>query len=552
MADTVREQCEKRLAGLKAVRQPFEPDYEEIALLAAPTRSRFLGRATRRRRANANLYDGHALRSFRTLAGGMTSGLSSRSRPWFRCTLPDRELAASAGVSEWLSIVEEEIYRFLGNTNFYEAVQGGYLELGLFGTEATVMVEHPQVGAVCHALTVGEYWIAQSDANRPDTLYRSVPMSVLQVVQAFGLDAVSAQVQTFFDQSNYDQVVPVFHAIEPNMARIAGHKGPRGMAFRSVWWDESDSRPGAVLREKGYRDQIFWAPRWDTIGGDVYGTSPGFTALPDMRELQMQAKRKGEAVDFHIKPEIIVPASVKLKRVPGNVVSASEVDARAIAVPYVVPYQSIATIREDIAECQRAIDMATYADLFMAITNMPGVQPRNMEEIASRNEEKLTQLGPVIERVENEKLKIAIDRAFAILLRSNRLPPPPDEIAGEEIKIEFVSILAQMQRMIGLGQIERTLAFAGNLAGADAQVVDLIDGDEMLREYADRAGAPPRLLRDPAEVKRIREGRAQQQQQQQAMAAVPAIKDGADALKLLSETDGGNGASLLQTIGAIG
>jgi hypothetical protein len=61
----------------------------------------------------------------------------------------------------------------------------------------------------------------------------------------------------------------------------------------------------------------------------------------------------------------------------------------------------------------------------MAITNMSGIQPRNVEEIAARNEEKLTQLGPVIERVNNEKLQVAIERAFGIMQRMHLLPPSP-------------------------------------------------------------------------------------------------------------------------------
>jgi hypothetical protein len=61
----------------------------------------------------------------------------------------------------------------------------------------------------------------------------------------------------------------------------------------------------------------------------------------------------------------------------------------------------------------------------MAITTMPGVQPRNIEEIAARNEEKLTQLGPVIERVNNEKLEVAIDRTFGIMSRMACFLPLP-------------------------------------------------------------------------------------------------------------------------------
>jgi hypothetical protein len=90
---------------------------------------------------------------------------------------------------------------------------------------------------------------------------------------------------------------------------------------------------------------------------------------------------------------------------------------KLVSVPYQVPYEAIQSIREDLTDIKQAIDEITYADLFMAITNMRGVQPRNIEEIAARNEEKLTQLGPVIERVNNEKLEVAIERAFGIMQR---------------------------------------------------------------------------------------------------------------------------------------
>src|SRR3546814_24990 len=204
--------------------------------------------------------------------------------------------------------------------------------------------------------------------------------------------------------------------------------------------------------------------------------------LPSLRELQLQVKRRNEAVDGLIKPEKIVPAGVKLTGQPGNVVSAASVDKDGIIIPYQIPYQAVAAISEQIERCYHQIDATSYADLFMAITNMQGVQPRNVEEIASRNEEKLTQLGPVIERVNNEKLEVAIDRVFGIMLRGGMLPPVPEVLQGVELKIEFVSILTQMQRMVGLGQIERALGFAGNIAGAFPQALDKVDIDAAMED----------------------------------------------------------------------
>jgi len=351
-------------------------------------------------------------------------------------------------------------------------------------------------------------------------------------------------VKSCYDQSRYDEIVEVYQAVEPNPDHIRGKLGSK--PWLSVYWDAQD-RPDSILRQSGFEEQPFWAPRWDVAGGDTYGYSPGMEALPALRELQLQVKRRNEAIDAMVHPEKIAPPGVRLTGQPRNVVSASSVDKDQIIVPYQMPYQAVAAIGEEVVKCKEQVNSLSYADLFNAITNMQGIQPRNIEEIASRNEEKLTQLGPVIERVSNEKLEVAIDRSYGIMMRGGLLPPPPEELSGEPLKVEFVSILTQMQRMVGIGQIERTTAFIGNLAGAVPDVLDKLNTDELIDEYSYRAGSPAKIIRGADEVAKIREQRAQQMQQQQTMASMPAVKDGAEAARLLSETDV-NDKSLLDTL----
>lgn len=554
MADprAIRAHCEARLSIMKTVRQDYEAEAEQIARFAQPARSRFLAGSrdrsgARRRQWNKTLFDPHGIEAFRTLTNGMTSGLSSASRPWFTLKTADDDLMEADGVRGWLSAVERRLYAFLASTNFYGAAKAGYGEMGLFGTEACVMVEHPLAGAVCHALTFGEYWIALSDALVPDTLYRTCPMSVKQAVETFG-DAVSPATRALYDRSQYEAVVEVMHAIEPDPGHDPHRFGSK--AWRSVYW-EANARGDRLLKLSGYNEQPFWAPRWDVVGGDTYGHSPGMEALPALRELQMQAKRRNEAIDQMVKPEKIVPPGVRLTGEPGRTVTASGLDREGVLIPYQMPYQAVAAIGEEMDKCRRQIDGLSFADLFNAITSMRGVQPRTVEEIASRNEEKLTQLGPVIERVANEKLQVAIDRAFAIMSRGAMLPPAPAALHGRAVRVEFVSILQQMQRMVGIGQIERVVGFVGNLAGAHPEVLDKIDFDEALDEYAWRAGTPARILRPAGAVSVLRAERAQAAQaaQQSAQIAqmVPAMKDAAAAAELLSRADVG-GESLLRKL----
>ena len=542
MAETLRDRLNRRLAGLKASRQWVEADWREIAKFAMPSRSRFVNSETNRRRT-FRLLDDYGVGSFRTLQGGMTSGLSSPSRPWFALETTD-DMMADYEVRAFLSDVEEGMYRFLAGTNFYSAAKEGYGELGAFGTEACVMEWNDATGnAVFHQLTAGEYWLGISNALVADTLYRRVPMTVKQAVERWG-KRVSPQVMNAYDRSDYTQPVPVMHAVEPRQDRNPLMIDARNKPWASIYWDESDNRKDATLSEGGFDVKPFYAPRWSVIGHDAWGYSPGMDALPSLRELQLQAKRRNEAIDQLIKPEKVVAASVKLTGNPGNIVSVPSINEQMVQVPYQMPYQAIQATADQVERCRQQIDMMSYADLFMAITNMQGIQPRTVEEIASRNEEKLTQLGPVIERVNTEKLEVVIDWTYAQMAAKGMLPEPPEAIQGVDLRINFVSILTQMQRMVGIGQIERTAGFIGNLAGVFPEAVDKLDVDEMIDEYASRAGAPAKMIRTGEMVAQIRNSRAQAQQAQQMAENMPAVQQGADAARLLSETDAG-GISLL-------
>ena len=562
---TTREREEKALTGMKASRQPYEGEWMEVASLAQPARSRFLNALSSRgaksqRMANKKLQDDYGIYAFNVLKNGMTSGLSSPSRPWLKAETLDPDLMDDAETSVWLSHLEDELYALFRRSGFYPVAGTGYGEMGMFGVEGGVMVEDWEIGGVCHSMTAGEYWIALDARSRPNRMTRRVPMTAYQVISKFAAkpgsrdvdwSKVSVNVKNAWDRSDYDFMVDVMHAMSPNDTWMPDRMDAAGKAFSSVWWDSADQGRNRTLAIGGYEEQPFWAPRWETVGGDVYSSiSPGINCLPSLRTLQMQAKRKGEATDHVILPEIVVPASLRgqVKRQPRNVVYAAVSDMAEVKVVYQVPYQAISVVGADIVEVKKSINMLAFVDLFMAITNMQGVQPRNMEELASRNEEALTQLGPTIERVETEKLQIAIDRGVGILSRSGRLRPAPEQLAGQPLKFEFISILAQMQRLVGIGQMERSVGFVGNLAGADPTALDLMDTDATIREYFHRAGAPAVMLRSQDKVDAIRQGRAQQMAQEKAAAMAPALKDGAQAAQTLADTDAGSGVSLLSTL----
>ncbi len=557
-AAALREHCDRRARQVRGTRTDIDPIIGEIAELTQPSRSRFMlnsvvgqnGKVStaRKRPMSPRLRDGHGTRASRILANGMNSGLSSSSRRFFRLKIADKDLMQYWSVKVWLSQVEDAMYEFLASTNFYEVAKFGYGELGLFGTEAAFLETHWRSGMVGHPLTFGEYWIAEGDNKRPETLLRYVPMTTMQMVQRFVADRfdkrvmnwsnVSVSVRTAWDDGNYENVSDVMHLVEPNPAWNETRLDVAGKPWRSLYWDAKSDKPDQMLAIEGCDEQPFYAARWETCGGgDPWGRGPGWDALADLRSLQLEAKRLEVSKDLVVRPPLSGPASVRLKMDPGSYTPMAQADAGAISAIYQAPYQVLAVMEQGLSRYYRKVDESFFVDLFMAITDMEGVQPRNNEEIFSRNEEKLTQLGPVIDRVNVEKLGVVIDRTFGIVSRLKRIPPPPEELYGLELAVDYISTLAQAQRAVGLSTVERSLGFIGSMSATYPGVTDNIDADIIVRDYWERSGAPVTGLRDPA----VRDaGRAQQAQMlaaQQAKESAPAMADAAQAAELLSRTD---------------
>jgi hypothetical protein len=125
-----------------------------------------------------------------------------------------------------------------------------------------------------------------------------------------------------------------------------------------------------------------------------------------------------------------------------------------------------------------------------------------------------------------------VERLFAIMERNMLLPEAPPEIQGMGIKIEYVSILAQAQKALGVNSINRVIQYIGGASTLDPQVVDVFDFDESVRAVADMEGVPAKLLMERSVVAQIREQRAKAQQLQTGLQAGVA---GADITKKLAD-----------------
>lgn len=532
----------RKLARKQALwneRSSWLSHWQEISEYQQPRAGRFSSsdrnRGDKRRH---NILDNTAVFASRTLAAGMMSGMTSPARPWFRLEIPDKDLMESEAVKTWLFESQAILRRIFATSNTYRTLHGLYEELGLFGTAASVVLDDFENVIHHYPMTVGEYALGHNAQGFVDTLCREYDMTVGQLVKQFGYNNCSTTVKNLWDRRAYDQWVPVIHLIEPREAgqRDLTKKDAKNMAFSSCYFEPSKGGNSNYLRESGFKRFPALTPRWIVTGNDVYGHSPGMDVLGDVKQLQHQQLRKGQAIDYQVNPPLQVPTAYKeaaRNRLPGGVMYVdSSGPGNGVRTAFDVNL-NLQHLREDIIDVRDRIRQGYYADLFLMLANDTR-SGTTATEIAERHEEKLLALGPVLERLHNELLSPLIDMTFDRAASAGILPEAPPELQGMDVQVEFISVLAQAQRAVAAGGVDRLLATVGSVAALAPGVVDKIDFDQVVDDYADMFGVNPKLVVPDAKVAEIRTRRAEEQAAQQQAAAAPAI---ADTAKVASEID---------------
>ncbi|ELY2640222.1 phage tail protein [Cronobacter sakazakii] len=550
--ETLKEQLTKQLAQLEQERTTFEPHWRELSDFIIPRGSRFLtSEANRGDRRNTKIVDPTATMANRTLSSGMMSGITSPARPWFKLATPDPEMMDYGPVKLWLETVQNRMNDMFNKSNLYQSLPIIYSSLGTFGTGALAVLEDDEDVIRTMPFPVGSYYIANSPRLSVDTCFRKFSMTVRQLVREFGLNNVSSSTKSAFENGTYENWVDVVHAVYPNMNRETGKMNAKNKAFRSVYFEVGGDND-KVLRESGYDEFPVMAPRWEVNGEDVYGSScPGMIALGQVKALQLEQRRKAQQIDKQTNPPMIGPTSLKTQRVsllPGDITYVDQVTGAEGLRPAYQVNPNLGDLLGDIQDTRQLINSAYFVDLFMMLQN---VNTRSMpvEAVIEMKEEKLLMLGPVLERLNDEFLDPLIDRAFSMMARKNMLPEPPEEMQGMPLRIEYISVMAQAQKAIGLSSLERFVGFVGNLANAKPEALDKLNVDQAIDNYAVMSGVSPTVVVPQEQAQQTRNDRAQQQQQAMALQTGMAAVQGA---KTLSEAKTADPNLLTALAGAVG
>lgn len=535
---TERENFELTWTQLDTEFSTWRPHFQELSTFYLPRTGRFLSTPDRNKggKKHNNILDNTGTRSVRILGAGLMAGATSPARPWFRVVTKDQMLNQRYSVKRWLDFVTKRILAALAASNFYRVTHAMYEELAVFGTAACIMLPDPDPRKVihCYPLTIGEYRLATDYQGNVNTCYRTFTKTVAEVVGEFGKENCSYDVQQAFDNGFLQNAVQIRHVIEPRKDRDPNLADNLNMPWKSVYY-EVGRNEDKFLRETGFERFPVLAPRWQVEGCDVYGHSPGMEALGDVKQLQHEQIRKGQGIDFQTLPPMLAPTAMRgqeMKWVPGGthfVDSATREGGIRSAFEVKLDLGNLVL---DIQDVRERIRGSFFADLFLLFARMESGSGRmTVPEIAERHEEKLIQLGPVLERLHPEHLAPSIENVYYYLVEAGEIPPPPPEMQNLELTLEFVSMIAQAQRAVGVVGIERALAIAGGVAGVKPDILDNLDEDELWAELSESIGVTPRISRSPDARTKLRLARLEAQKQ---VAQQAAAKTGSEITKNLA------------------
>ena len=541
---TRRQRYDRLSAALWNERSTFEAHWRELAEYFLPRRPRFfVSDRNRGDKRNQKIVDSTTTFAARTLQSGLHAGLTSPSRPWMRLTTPDITLSESSAVKSWLHQVTRRMLTVFLKSNLYNALPTLYGDLGVFGTAAVGIMEDDQDLFRAYVYPIGSYALAMDKRGLPSTFCREYEMTVGQLVEQFGYPGgrttpdwslFTDYVKTSWTEARHETTVWVVWMVLPN--KRSEQRGRTPWPYLSVYFEKSragsasgpaqDTDKEKVLRESGFWEFPVLVPRWDVTGEDTYGTScPGMIALGDAKGLQTLQRKKAQAIEKQINPPLVGPSGLKTQKVsliPGDItyqdVRESQQGLKAIHEVT----SSIAELLQDVEEHQSRIDRAFFADLFLMLSRSDPRGDTTAREIEERHEEKLLALGPVLERTNDELLDPLIDRVFAMMDRGGLVPEAPPELQGVDLRVEYVSLMSQAQKLAGVALNDRFFASVTGLAEMFPEVRHKVDAMQAIDDYGDMIGVTPSLIRSDEDAAELLEAeqRAVQEAQQIEQAKV--------------------------------
>jgi hypothetical protein len=512
---------------LKNERGTWEDTWQQIADNMVGRRDFSTIREPGQRRMD-EIHDITALLSGELLAGALHSLMTNSAAKWFRLGLEDPELAEHPDVQLWTDqIAEPQMYNAINRpeAGFNPQMHEVYFNLTLFCTAALSIEEEIGRGAVFSARPLMEVYIAEDPFGRIDTVFRNVKMTARQAVNRWS-DRAPDNAKNLVAKDKPEEKITVLQVIRPNANPKPGRLDFTGMPWSSLYLD---AKKKSVIDEGGFWELPVMVARWSKDAGERYGRGPGITALADAKMLNAMWKTIIKGAQKMVDPPILMDndgVMTQLRTSPGSVNIQEATSLRENSVRPLLT-QGRPDLGIDLVNRKQDNIKSAFHSEVLPLFNSPYMTATQVLELVQQAQRFLS---PILGRLQSELLEPMIQRIFGIELRAGRFEPIPEVLAGQNIRVEYISPIARAQKASDVAAIVETFQVAAELEQVVPGTMDNLDADEGIREIAEAKGVPVSIVRD---VQFVEEMRQRQQELEAEQAQKQEFLEGATAASKL-------------------
>lgn len=501
--------------SLKQARHNWENHWQDCAELIIPRKNFFIRRNVAGEKKGIQLFDNTAMVSCESLVAALHGLLTNPNTLWFLLQTGDTELDDRDDITEYLQELTRRMHRVLNNSNFQPEIYEYFLDLCAFGTAAMTVEEDEDTLVRFSAKHLSGLFVDENSLGFIDEAYRVFKWTARNLIEKFA-SGVGAEDYAAMEKILGDKVVSAFkqgssqkfevvHAVyrdkiteNPNMPYISQY------ILKS---------PKRQLSEGRFRQFPYIVSRWSKTSEEIYGRSPGMTALPEAKTLNVMAKTMIMGAQKIVDPPVQMPDDGfvrPLRTQPGGVNYY-----RAGSNDRVEPIFNDSRIDFGF-EAMRERQLRVREAFFVDKLNLVQSDRMTTVEVNQRIQEQLRFLGPLLGRQQVEFLRPLVDRIIDIMVRNDKdgslIGQPPEELADRELDVIYSSPVARAQRAGEADALRSAMAGAAPAFELNPESVDVIDGDEYVKLQFKIQGADQRVLRSKEEVEAVREARQAAQQ----------------------------------------
>lgn len=528
----------RRLEVATSLRSNWDKTFQDIGDRILPQSADFQGQRADGEDRTELMFDATAALALQKYVAAIESFATPRNQLWHGLTVTDKSLAKKQRVKQYLDEWRDILFRvrYSPRSAFASQSNEAYLSHGAFGTGGLYIDDDVKARCIRYkSLNLAQTYILENYHGLVDTVFRRFKRTYRQIEQKWPGKMPPKMVEAM--KRAPDEKVEVVHFVGPRTDYEPGRLGPKSMPWVSCYILPADK---TELEEGGYRTWPFGIARYMTNADEVYGRSPAWLALSNIKVLNEMKKTHLKAGHRVVDPPLLASEDGILQAfsmAPGALnYGGLDAQGNQLVKPLITGGR-LDMGMEMMDKEREIIGTAFLADVYRALVENPQMTATQTMQLIS---ERAVLVAPVLGRLQAEFLGNTIEREIDILTEAGEGPEMPPELveAGGEYRVEYTSPMSRAMRASEGVAIQRTLEALTPLAQIDPGALDIIDIPGAGRLLAEINGVPSALIRDEEAVVAMKGDRAQEQQAQQLLAAAPSVTAAASNLIKLQGNSG--------------